>query len=143
MQLRRFKQLRSVQLFNLNVTEMPGNDTLHKTHPLLNILKKMMGAFMIPDYELSLDDVSAASPLDFGRQIIFYNPAKNCEKIHFGFYILADASTFAVLVLKVSTRNDRDPWDSNETLESIQEEIKYSDLNKLVPQMCKMFNGLV
>jgi hypothetical protein len=141
MQLRRFKQLHIVLHLNSNNEEVPGKDILHKTHPLLNILKKTMGAFMIPGSELSPDEASSASRSNVGRHIIFYNPAKNCEKIHFRFYILADASTFAALVLKVATRNDRDPCVPNETIESIQEESKYSDLNKLVLQMCKKFNG--
>jgi hypothetical protein len=72
-----------------------------------------MGAFMISGSELALDEASAASQSNFGRQVIFYNPAKNCGKFHFRFYILADASTLAELVLKVTTRNDSNPHDPN------------------------------
>jgi hypothetical protein len=111
------------------------------TRPLINILKKTMGAFMITVSELRLDEASTVSRSNFGQHIIFYNPAKKCGKFHFRFNILADASIFASLALKASTRNDSNPCDPNETLELIQEESKYSNSNKLVLQMCKKFNG--
>jgi hypothetical protein len=117
--LRIFKQLRSVLHFNSNDAEVPGKDSLHKKHPLLNILKKNMGAFMVPGSELSLDEASVASRSNYDRHIMYYSPAKNCGKFHFRFYILADFSTFAALVLKVATRNNSDPFDPNETLESV------------------------
>jgi hypothetical protein len=140
MQIRRFQQLRSVLHFNSNDAEVQGNGALRETRPLLNILKKTMGAYMIPGSELSLDETSAASISRYDRHIVFYNPAKNCGKFRFQFYILADASTFAPLALKVATRNDSDSCDPNDMLESIQEESKYSDLNKLVLHMCKKYN---
>jgi hypothetical protein len=140
-QLRRFKQLHSVLYFNSNDAEVPGKDALHKTHPLLKMLKKRMGNFMIPGSELALGEASSAPQSNFSRHIIFYNLAKNCGKFHFQFYILVDASTFAALVLKVAMINDSDPCDLNEMLESIQEESKYSNLNKLVTQMFNTYNG--
>jgi hypothetical protein len=78
-----------------------------------------MGAFLIPGSELLLAEEYIAYQSNFGQHIIFYNPANNCGKFHFRFYILADASTFAALVLKVATRKDSDPCDPIETLESI------------------------
>jgi hypothetical protein len=92
---------------------------------------------MIYGSALSLDDISAASRSSYHRHIVFYNPAKNCGKFHFQFYILADASTVSALTLKVFTINDSEPCNPNEMIESIQEKTKYSDLNKLVLQMCK------
>jgi hypothetical protein len=77
-----------------------------------------MGALMIPGSELALDEALVASRSNFGRRVFFYNPAKKCGKIHFCFYILADALTFAALVLKVATRNYSDHCDPNEILES-------------------------
>jgi hypothetical protein len=76
MQLRRFTPLRSVLHFNSNNADVPGKDTLHKTRPLLNILKKTMGAFIIPGSELALDEASAVSQSNFGGNIIF-TMAKN------------------------------------------------------------------
>jgi hypothetical protein len=55
----------------LNEAEVPGKDVIHENHSLLNILKKSMGAFMIPGSELALDEASTASRSNFGRQIIF------------------------------------------------------------------------
>jgi hypothetical protein len=92
---------------------------------------------MIYGSKLSLDEASTASRSSYGRHLVFYNPAKNCDKFHFRCYTLADASNFAVLTLKVATRNDSDPCDPNAMIESIQEESKYSDLNKRVVQMYK------
>jgi hypothetical protein len=93
-QIRIFKQLCSVLHFNSNEVEFPGKEALHKTHSLINILKKTMGAFTIPGSELALNQASAASRSNFGRHIIFYNPAKNCDKFHFRFYIPYVTSTF-------------------------------------------------
>jgi hypothetical protein len=50
--LRRFKQLlRSVLHLNSNATEVKSKDALHKTRPLLNILKKTLSVFLIPGSE--------------------------------------------------------------------------------------------
>jgi hypothetical protein len=38
-----------------------GRDALHKTRNLLNILKKTLGAFLIPGSELSLDEALCIS----------------------------------------------------------------------------------
>jgi hypothetical protein len=139
----RFQQLRNVMHLNSNNAEVRGKDALYKNLPLLNILKKPMGAYMIYGFELSLDEASAASRSSYNRHIVFYTTAKNCGKFHFRFCILSDASNVAALTLKVATRNDSDPCDPNEMIGSIQEESKYSDLNKLVQQMCKKYNGTV
>jgi hypothetical protein len=82
--------------------------------------------------EWSLDEGSCAYRSSYGREMIFVNPAKNCGKYHFCFYLLCDASTFSCLMVKVATRNDSDPVDPEETPESIQQEANNSLLNKLV-----------
>jgi hypothetical protein len=109
-----------------------GKDALHKTWPMLNILKNTIGVFLIPGSEFSLEEASCASRSSYGRELIFINPAKNCGKFNFRFYLLCDSSTFACLTIKISTRNDSDPADPEETLESIQQETNYLLLNKLV-----------
>jgi hypothetical protein len=58
--MRRFQQVRSVLHFNSNNVEVQGKDDLHKTRPLLNILKQNI-AYMIPGSELSIDEASTAS----------------------------------------------------------------------------------
>jgi hypothetical protein len=138
--LRRFKQLRSALHFNLNATEAKGKDALHQTRPFLNIVKKTLGVFIIPGSEMSLDEASCASRSNYGRELIFFNPKKNCGKFHFRFYLLCDASTLVCLTLKVPTRNYSDPADPEETFTSIQQEANYSLLNKLVLEMCRKYN---
>jgi hypothetical protein len=71
MTIRRVKQFQSVLHFNSNLTEENGKDALHKTRPLLNILKKTIGVFLIPRSELSLDEASCASRSSYGRELIF------------------------------------------------------------------------
>jgi hypothetical protein len=88
MTLRLLNQLRSVIHLNSNLTEEKGKDALQKTRPLLNILKKTIGVFLIPGSELSLDEASCASRSSYGRELIFFNPAKNYGKFHFRFYLL-------------------------------------------------------
>jgi hypothetical protein len=105
---------------------------LHKTRPLLNL---------IPRSELSLDEASCASRSSYGRDLIFFNPAKNCGKFHFRFYLLCDASTFTCLTIKVATRNNSDPADPEKTLASIQQETNYLLLNKLVLEMFRRYNN--
>jgi hypothetical protein len=111
MYLRRFKQIRSVLHFNLNSSEVKGKDAMHKVCPTLNIPKNTLGAFLIPGSELSLDEASCASRSNYGRELLFFNPAKNCGKFHIRFYMLCDASTCWCLTLKVAKRNDSDPAD--------------------------------
>jgi hypothetical protein len=84
---------------------------LPKTSPLLNILKKKIGVFLIPGSELSLDEAYCASHSSYGRELIFFKPANNCGKFHFRFYLLCDASNFTCLTIKVATRSDSDPAD--------------------------------
>jgi hypothetical protein len=48
--------------------------------------------------------------------------------------------TFACLTIKVAKRNDSDPTDPEETLESIQQEAKYSLLNKPVLEICRKYS---
>jgi hypothetical protein len=141
MHLCRFKQIRSVRYFKSNSSEVKCKDVMHNMHPILNILKKRLGAFLIPGSELSLDEASCASRSNYGRAFIFFNPAKNCRNFHFRFYMLCDASAFCCLTLKVVTWNDSDHADPEETLESIQQEANYSLLNKLVIEMCLKFNN--
>jgi hypothetical protein len=116
-----------------------GKDALHKTRLMLNILKKTIGVFLIPGSELYLDEASCASRSSYGRELICFNPAKNCGKFHFRFYLLCYASTFSCLTIKVATRNDFNPVDPEETLDSVQQEANYSLLNELVLEMCRKY----
>jgi hypothetical protein len=136
-----FNQLQIVLHFNSNLAEVKGKDALNSTWMLFNMLKKTIGVFRIPGSELSLDEASCTSPSIYGRELIFFNPAKNYGKFHFDFYLLCDALTSYCLVIEVATRHDSDPTDPEETLESIQQEANYSLLNKLVLEMCHKYNN--
>jgi hypothetical protein len=104
-------------------------------------LKKTIGVSLIPGSELSLDEASYASCSSYGRELLFFNPANNCGKLHFRFYLLCDASTFTCLTIKVVRRNDSDPSDPEETLASIQQEANYLLLDKLVLEICLRYNN--
>jgi hypothetical protein len=47
---------KSVLNLNSNSSDVKGKDAMHNTHPILNILKKTLDAFLIPGSELSLDE---------------------------------------------------------------------------------------
>jgi hypothetical protein len=133
--LHRFKKLRSVLHFNSNLTEVKGVPCTRHAH-----------CWTFKKYNMSLSHpwIGIVSWRNFFRlsfklycrELFFPNSAKNCGKVHFRFYLLCDTSTFACLMIKVATRNDRYPTDPEETLESIQQEANYSLLNKLVLVMC-------
>jgi hypothetical protein len=127
--------------FNSNATELKCRDALHKTRPLLNILKKPLIVLLIPGSELLLDEALCASLSNYGRELMFFIPTNNCGKFHIRFYLLCDESTFGCLTLKVATRNSSDPADAEETLESIQHEVNYSLLNKIVLEMYRKYNN--
>jgi hypothetical protein len=106
--------IRSVLHFNSNSSETICKDIMHKTRLIFNIPKALVS-------ELSLDEASCESLSNYGREVIFFNPAKNCGKFHFRLYMLCDASTLCCLTLKVATRNDSDPTNPEDTLEIIQQ----------------------
>jgi hypothetical protein len=134
MTIRRFKQLRTVLHFNLNIMEVKGrDDALHKTRLLLNILKNAIGFFLIPGLKLSLNGASCASRSSYGRELICSPPANNCGNLCFRFYLLCDALIFACLMIKVATKNDSNPTDLEEIFESIQQEENHF---KLVLERC-------
>jgi hypothetical protein len=83
MQLRRFQQIISVLHFNDNETIPLNDEALHKLHPLVNIMKVTLRAFIRVGSELALDEASVASRSSYGRALIFFNPMKNCGKFHF------------------------------------------------------------
>jgi hypothetical protein len=110
-----------------------GRDALHKTRPLMNILKKTLGVSLVHGSGLLLNEAQCAYRSNYGRELIFFNPTKNCGKFHFRIYLLCDASMSARVTLKFETSNDGDPADPEETVESIQQqEAGYSLLNKLL-----------
>ena len=51
---------------NDNAKLESSNDKLHKVHPLLNILKNTLGAYINVGTELALDEVTVASKSTYG-----------------------------------------------------------------------------
>jgi hypothetical protein len=52
MHLHHFKQIISVMNFNSNSSEAKCKDVMHNTRPILNILKKTLGAFIVPRVDI-------------------------------------------------------------------------------------------
>jgi hypothetical protein len=59
------------------------NDSLHKIHPLLNILKITLGKHATFGSELSLDEAAMANKSSYARFLICFNPMKPTGKFHF------------------------------------------------------------
>jgi len=97
--------------FNDSSGEADSNDALYKIRPVLNVLKKTLGSYIIPGDDLALDESSFACRTKYGRLLIFYNPTKPGGKYHFRFYLICDCSTYAILRLRVHTRNTSDVAD--------------------------------
>jgi hypothetical protein len=130
-----------VHCISIQILRKWRGGALYKTRPLLNILKKTIGVFLIPVLEFSLGEASCASRSSYVRELLCFNPAKNCGKLHFRFYLLCHASNVTCLTIKIATRNDSDSADPEETFVSIHQEANYFMLNKLVLEMCRRYNN--
>ncbi|MGH7974333.1 MAG: hypothetical protein ACREBR_02310, partial [bacterium] len=108
MPLRRFQQIRAVIHLNDNEEESETNDSLHKVRYLLNTLKCTLGMYLDVGRELALDEAIVTNRSSYGRQLIFYNPTKNCGKYHFRFYLICCATTYACLRLRMHTKDVSD-----------------------------------
>ena len=92
--------------------EESSNDALYKVRPLLNILKKTLGDYLIPGSDLALDETSVACRSKYyGRNLIFYNNTKPSGKYHFRFYALCDSDSYSCLRIVIHTRNGSDRAD--------------------------------
>ena len=83
--------------------EENSNDALYKIRPLLNVLKKTLGEYLIPGSDLAIDETSVACRSKYGRQLIFYNNTKPSGKYHFRFYALCDSDTYNCLRIAIHT----------------------------------------
>lgn len=146
----RFIEIRSV----LHMLEWVPNctsvqDSLFKVRPLFNVLKKTMGLYVNPGSELSLDESSIACRSKYGRNLIFYNNTKPCDKYHFRFYVMTDVENYVCLRIWVHTKNESDIADglpprlasvadefSNKEDETVEAE-EQSKLVRLVLDMAK------
>jgi hypothetical protein len=137
MQLTRFQKIRTVVHFNDNEMVEDMNYTLHKFHPLPNIVKVTLHAFIRVGSEVNLDEASVASLSSYGRAVILYNPMKNRGKSHFRFYLLCCDTTFSCVRMKVNTKNNSDNPDPDQTMGTIYNTTRILKLNKLVMEMCQ------
>ena len=73
MSIARFADIRSVLHMSelLEEGQSPPQDALFKIRPLLNVLKKTLGSYVIPGSDLSLDESSIACRSKYGRNLIF------------------------------------------------------------------------
>jgi len=80
-------------------------DPLHRIRPLLNIMKKTCGKYVVPGRDLSLDESSVASRSKYGRHLILYNPKKPGGKYHFKYYVLTTTDAWICLDIKVHSHS--------------------------------------
>jgi hypothetical protein len=104
MQLRRFKQIRSLLHFNLNPSEVRGKYVMHKTHPILNTLKKTLGTFLIPGSDLSLDETSCVLRSNYGCELISFNSNEELWKVSFS--VLYDLRCLGILLSHFEGRDN-------------------------------------
>jgi hypothetical protein len=112
MPLRRFQAIRGMlHMTEKGFPEESSNDALYKVRPLLNVLKKTLGDYIIPGSDLALDETSVACRSKYGRNLIFYNNTKPSGKYHFRFYALCDSYSYSCLRIVIHTRNGSDRAD--------------------------------
>ncbi|MGH7974640.1 MAG: hypothetical protein ACREBR_03875, partial [bacterium] len=104
MALKRFQQIRSSLHLCNNEETTAVNDSLRKVRPLLTVVKKKLESYLDYGRELALDEASVASRSAYGKNLIFYNPTKNCGKYHFRFYMLCCSTTYSVVRFRLHTK---------------------------------------
>ena len=125
--------------------EENSNDALHKVCPLLNMLKKTLGEYLIPGSDLAIDETSVACRSKYGRQLIFYNNTKPSGTYHFRFYALCDSDTYNCLRIVIHTRNGSDRADgcsrmvgnnvADEDVDENEGDVNTSDVGKTTKQV--------
>jgi hypothetical protein len=112
MPLCRFQAIRGMlHMTEKGFPEETSNDALYKVRPLLNVLKKTIGDYLIPGSDLAIDETSIACRSKYGHNLIFYNNTKPSGKYHFRFYSLCNSDSYSCLRLVIHTRNGSDRAD--------------------------------
>jgi len=115
MTLGRFKGIKGAlqmsEVFKGSTRGPAPKDALFKVRPLVNVLKKTLGAYVKPGSELALDESSIAARTKYGRALIFYNNTKPSGKYHFRFYVVTDTDSYAALRFQIATKDDSDTPD--------------------------------
>jgi hypothetical protein len=94
MTLKRFQQIRSCLRFK---SASKNNDSLYKIRPILNLLKKTIGAYTTIGSDVSLDEAKFSSRSSFGRPLIIFNAKKPTGKFHYKMYSICCPYTSAML----------------------------------------------
>jgi hypothetical protein len=111
------------------------NEAHHKFRPHLNIVKFTLRAFIRVVYEVALEEASVAAHSSYGREVILFNPMKNCGKFHFCFYLLCCATSFGCVRMKVATKNSNDNPEPYQSMGTIYNTATISKLNKRLMEM--------
>ena len=114
MPLRRFQQIRAVIHFNEIDKPEDSNDALFKIRPLLNALKLTCAQYLDLGSDLALDEASVSTRSKYGMEVIFFNPKKPTGKFHFRFYLICCASCYAIVRIRMCTKNLSDVADGYE-----------------------------
>ena len=141
----RFIQIRSILHMVNNENPNSRNDSLYKVRPLLNVLKKTLGAFIEVGSECSLDESSVACRSAYGRHFIYYNPTKPTGKYHFRFYLLCENNYYNCIRFRMQTRDECDvgdglnlgrPTNKDGTINAIKMKEEQQVMQRLVLDMC-------
>ena len=138
MERARFVEIRSMlHMADSGIAESRSNDELYKIHPLVNVLKKTLPAYMEVGAEVALDESSIACHSAYGRSLIFYNKTKPTGKYHFRIYLVCESDSYACMRFRIHTRMGSDTGDGVPDVEEStdQDEILVS----LVKDMMKPF----
>ena len=113
---RNMKKSRFIQIWSFlhmvnNENPNSKKDSLYKVRPLLNVLKKTLGALIDIGSECSLDESSVACRSAYGQHFIYYNPSEPTGKHHFRFYLLCETDYYNCVRFRMQTRDECDVAD--------------------------------
>ncbi len=114
-----------------------NNDSLHKIHPLLEVLKKTLGRYGKLGSEFSCDQATMACFCRYGHGLLSFNPQKSTGKFHINIYMLCFAITNLVYKTRIHTK---DGSDANVEEEDMDEEM-LNKTEKLTSDMCNLLSG--
>ena len=100
---------------------------MFKLRPILNVLKKTLGAYLNVGSEVTLDKSSIACRSTYGRLLIFYNNTKPSGKYHFHIYVVCDADNYAALRFCVHTKDGSDFADGGVETRTASTEVQFLD----------------
>jgi hypothetical protein len=109
-------------------------DSLHKIHPLLNIVKMTIGKYANHGSELSLDEATMANKSSYRCFLICFNPSKPTGKFHFKIYMVCCAESNLMFCMKINTKDNADVDNTEEEYDEV-----INKLDNLTLQLCTPF----